>query len=630
MQYLPSFARVRGALAALACAGLVLVPMAGSQAQPLQSTWQGIERVVAFADVHGAYNELTQLLREAGVVNADLGWAAGKTHVVSLGDLLDRGDDSRKVMDLLMRLQREAAAAGGQLHVVLGNHEAMNVLGDLRYVTPGEYAAYTDIEPVEIRNKARAAWLQTNGAESSVEFDRRFPPGYFGHRAALGPTGKYGKWLLGLPAAIVINDSLFMHGGPSALLNGLTVDALNLRYRTALTDYLGALAELRNAGLVFEGDAYDQRADLAAQRLAASAAPTAAGAGATADTNPAQAPLVAAVQKFRSADDQALLSPDGPNWYRGAAMCNEAAEADTLHPLLRQFAVARVVVGHTPTRNRSAVSRFDGAVIKLDAGMNAAAYKGRAAALVFEQGKLSVRYPGDTAAVAIEPEGLHVAPATVSDTVVAAALQDGQVTVTGPGGPDRLLVSVTHAGRTIPAVFVPGSATATRKELAAYRLDRLLQLGIVPATVEREVQGQRGTLQAQPRKSVTQADVQRQSLRPGGWCPLEPQFQLVYAFDALTANEGRTLETLLLDAEEWFVYATGYDNAFAPRRDFPAYLKAKPPAPGAELRKRLQKLDAAGLSAALGGLVDERALKAVLARRDALLALPLPASAAVR
>ena len=102
---------LRGALPALACAWLLLLPMPGTRAEPAKSTWQGIDRVIAFADVHGAYNELVQLLREAGVVNADLGWAAGKTHVVSLGDLLDRGDDSRKVMDLLMRLQREAGLA---------------------------------------------------------------------------------------------------------------------------------------------------------------------------------------------------------------------------------------------------------------------------------------------------------------------------------------------------------------------------------------------------------------------------------------------------------------------------------------------------------------------------------------
>jgi len=52
------------------------------------------------------------------------------------------------------------------------------------------------------------------------------------------------------------------------------------------------------------------------------------------------------------------------------------------------------------------------------------------------------------------------APATVRDDDVAAALRDGEVTVTGPAGPDRLLVSVAHGGRTIPAVFVTANTAA--------------------------------------------------------------------------------------------------------------------------------------------------------------------------
>ena len=106
--------------------------LARAQSVPVQ--WSGIDRVVAFADVHGAYAELLPLLRETGIVDAQDHWAAGQAHLVSLGDLLDRGADSRKVMDLLMRLQGEAQAKGGQVHVLLGNHEAMNILGDLRYV----------------------------------------------------------------------------------------------------------------------------------------------------------------------------------------------------------------------------------------------------------------------------------------------------------------------------------------------------------------------------------------------------------------------------------------------------------------------------------------------------------------
>src|SRR5262245_13875892 len=161
----------------------------------------GAERVIAFADVHGAYDELAQLLRSVGVVDADLRWSAGATRVVSLGDFLDRGPGSRKLMDLLMRLQAEAAAAGGTLHIVLGNHEAMNLLGDLRYVTPAEFAAYANEERAEVREQARRGWLARHGEGSGAEFDKRFPPGYFGQRAALAPSGKYGRWLLNLPVA---------------------------------------------------------------------------------------------------------------------------------------------------------------------------------------------------------------------------------------------------------------------------------------------------------------------------------------------------------------------------------------------------------------------------------------------
>jgi hypothetical protein len=139
------------------------------------------------------------------------------------------------------------------------------------------------------------------------------------------------------------------------------------------------------------------------------------------------------------------------------------------------------------------------------------------------------------------------------------------------------------------------------------------------------VQGQRGIVQGRPLKWVTQADVQKQGLRGGGWCSAEPQFQLMYAFDTLTGNEGRTSESIVLDSSEWLVYSTSFDRAFGTGSGLPAYLKPKPPAPGAEVRRRMGLLDEAGLRATLGELLSEREYKAVLARRNALLALPVPA-----
>ncbi|MEY2854547.1 MAG: hypothetical protein RL030_1679, partial [Pseudomonadota bacterium] len=481
---------------------LVCLVPAPSSAQEARTTWDGIERVIAFADVHGDYEALQTLLRESGVMDVQDRWAAGRTQVVSLGDLLDRGAGSRKVMDLLMRLQQEAAQAGGGLQVVLGNHEAMNLLGDLRYVDAAEMAAYVDLEPAGARDAARAAWSQACAAPCE-SFDTHFAPGWFGHRAAFAPDGRYGRWLLALPVAIRVNDALFLHGGVGPVLQGMNLAALNLRYRTALTEYLGLASQLTQAGLVRAEDPFQDRSRLAAERLAA--------AGDKAP--PGQQELL---RRFSAASENPLLSEDGPNWYRGEALCNEASEADVLEPMLRQFGVKRLVIGHTPTRNLRVVTRFDGRVTKLDTGMNRAAYRGRGSALILAGGAAQVRYVGETATVAPEPEGLFVAPNQLDDASVQAAMRDGEVSVTGAIGPDEISVTVTHGSRRIPAVFLARPADAVRREMAAFRLDRLLGLGVVPATAAREVQGRAGVLQARPAKWVTQAAVQEQGLRGGG------------------------------------------------------------------------------------------------------------------
>jgi hypothetical protein len=309
-------------------------------------------------------------------------------------------------------------------------------------------------------------------------------------------------------------------------------------------------------------------------------------------------------------------------------LCSEVTESDVLLPLLQQFGAARLVVGHTPTRDGRAVTRFDGRVIKLDTGMNRAVYKGHPAALNVDASGISVRYAGEAKAVPLQPEGLFVAPNELEDASVLAALRDGDITVTGPRAPNELAVSLSFGGKQIPAVFQVEDASAAKREVAAYKLDRMLGLGFVPVTVQREVQGQRGVLQGRPLKWVTQTDVQQQGLRGGGWCSMQPQFQVMYSFDTLVGNEGRTPKSILFDTDNWFVYGASHDKAFGTGTGLPAYLKANPPTPGAEFRRRVGLLNEAGLKAGLGDLLDNRELKAILERRDLLLKLPAAAAAA--
>jgi hypothetical protein len=309
-----------------------------------QSEWDGVARVVAIGDLEGDYDKFADMLRTAGLIDAAGDWTGGQTHLVQLGDVPDRGPNSRMIMDLLMRLEPQARRAGGRVHALIGNHEAMNVEGDLRYVHPGEYAAFADRGSERRRSQFYRRTLQhlrANPPAGDVPvFDDAFrarwesqhPLGYVEHRLAWAPSGRYGRWVGGHDSVIRINDTLFLHAGigPSFLDAGR--DAMNHAVKAAL-----------------RGQPAADYADI-------------------------------------------LTNEEGPLWYRGLALHEEDAERAHLEALLARHGVARIVVGHTK-RASTVLPRFDGRVIITDI----AAPRGHSdphAFLIIENGALTTVHRG--------------------------------------------------------------------------------------------------------------------------------------------------------------------------------------------------------------------------------------------
>src|SRR6185503_9643131 len=98
-----------------------------------------VERVVAVGDVHGDLDRFTAILQKAGLIDNARQWTGGKATLVQLGDLIDRGPKSRAVLDFVMTLEKDAPKRGGTVLLNLGNHEVMNMMGDLVYVVPEDY-----------------------------------------------------------------------------------------------------------------------------------------------------------------------------------------------------------------------------------------------------------------------------------------------------------------------------------------------------------------------------------------------------------------------------------------------------------------------------------------------------------
>ncbi len=111
-------------------------------------------RVLAVGDIHGALDAFVEILQQARLLDANRKWVGGTATLVQTGDYTDRGAGVRAVMDLLMELEPQAAAARGRVITLLGNHEVMNLIGELRDVTPAIFATFADAQSEARRERA--------------------------------------------------------------------------------------------------------------------------------------------------------------------------------------------------------------------------------------------------------------------------------------------------------------------------------------------------------------------------------------------------------------------------------------------------------------------------------------------
>jgi hypothetical protein len=287
--------------------------------------------IVAVGDIHGDYGNFKKVLTDAGLIDRRGNWIAGDTRFVQLGDLPDRGPDTDKIIEQMQKLQRQAAKDGGEVFALIGNHEAMNIYGDLRYVHPGEYEALKGRNSRQLRSRYYDAEIVSltaadEGFVASDVFEKQWlqnhPLGYAEHRIAWSPEGKFGSWVKANNAIAKVGRTLFLHGGVSPKLLDMSIDEINNQVRRELGGDL----------------------------------PTELG--------------------LSEADD-------GPLWYRGLASNDEQQETTHVDAVLAAFDVDRIVIGHTPGLG-TIVPRFGGKVLIIDSGISKY-YGGHLASLRIEE-----------------------------------------------------------------------------------------------------------------------------------------------------------------------------------------------------------------------------------------------------
>ncbi len=320
-------------------------------------------RIVAIGDLHGDYEAFEALLLEAGLINERGRWAGGDTIFVQTGDIPDRGPDSLKIIRRIRKLQKQAQRKGGRVIALVGNHEAMNITGDLRYVHPGEYKAFANRDSERLRERIyesnrdgiEAFYLERDPSLPSETIKAQWlndtPLGKIEHQTAWRPEGDVGKWASTNPALAIVGDSLFVHGGVSAKYVTFSVDEIN---------------------------------DMTAEALAA-----------------------------RSTDPESIINDEaGPLWYRGlvrrtktVSKADEAPGAlsveDEIDLVLNAFGVSRIVVGHTPALT-GITALHNGKLIQIDTGI-AAYYGGTKSFLDIKDGAIFANDNGVITTLAVAP-----------------------------------------------------------------------------------------------------------------------------------------------------------------------------------------------------------------------------------
>jgi hypothetical protein len=208
----------------------------------------------------------------------------------------------------------------------------------------------------------------------------------------------------------------------------------------------------------------------------------------------------------------------------------------------------------------------------------------------------------------------------ITDDELAAILLSGDVAEVDAGLSSWKLVQVTTEDVQLHAYFreLPKEENFI-PELAAYRLDRMLGLGMVPVTVRRDIEGEEGTLQFVPAATMTE----RERVAVGrSWntpCPLGSQMSAMFVFDALIHNTARTPSTMVYSPDDWLLMLVDHENAFGVEKERPAYLEGVDLAVGDQWRTALRALENEALRTGLADVLDERRLSALASRRDALI-----------
>ena len=336
--------------------------------------------LLAIGDVHGDSEDFSAILQRVQLIDEQRHWTGGNATFVQLGDLIDRGPNSREVLDLMLSLDEQSAKAGGHVVALLGNHEMMNIMGDLRYVTPGNYSAFTDGDSEQRRQAAFQKYMDWRKAhpqllgelnqpvlpETEAEWMVRHPSGFVEHREAFSPNGLYGKWLRQRAAIAKIGSVIFLHGGINPDLASVPLDQINERIHGEVKQFDTIRQQLVDDHVLLPFFTLQESVAVAQAELIAERK----------HLVPSNEARESGLTQFLALGGWLCVREDGPLWFRGYDHWSEEEGLAKAEKILAAYNATNIVVGHTVQRTARIRPGFGGRILFIDTGMLSSYYQG--------------------------------------------------------------------------------------------------------------------------------------------------------------------------------------------------------------------------------------------------------------
>ncbi len=362
------------------------------------------------------------------------------------------------------------------------------------------------------------------------------------------------QWLMNLPFVIQINDQVFAHRGLSKDLSQQTLTELN---------------QVLTAGIIQH---YNKGSSIITQ------------------SQPTKTTSIS-----EQSVDELFLTHDNPALYQGNKICHPYFEADNLANILQNWSANRLWVAHSTTKKHQLITRFNQMLMIIDSNMKHTENETSWVVRIDQNKEESMMFnivTGEMKLAQLAPKRQLDNPYSMTEIEIEEFLKTAEIIHTkelSVGVTKPIKMTLQKDGKQLKAIFKyvdtkPGKERKKWRndeyvddryyyDMAAYKLDRMLDIGLVPVVVERTIDGKKGILQLWIDDLISKKSQKEKKIDYPGHCNYNDQINMLDTFDYLIHNTDRNQSNILYSKSDWQIWFIDHSRSFDLSRKRPKMMK---------------------------------------------------------